>query len=109
MADYLYTADGAPQGFRLGSYIYGLDGKAIGRVWAERAYRLDGAYVGALLKNMVVDKPSVSRRNLPPLPHPSDVRPAVGAEPRRPLGDQMPDVFALLTAGADEADEAAER
>lgn len=105
MADYIYSTQGAPQGFRLGSYIYELSGRAIGRVWAERAHRLDGTYVGALLKNMVVDKPSVSRRNLPPLPYPGDAPPAVGAEARRPLGDQLPDIFYLLTASADEVDE----
>jgi hypothetical protein len=70
MADFIYNAEGRAQGFRLGSNIYALDGTPVGRVWAERAYRFDGSYVGALFKNMVVDKPSVSKRNLPSLPRP---------------------------------------
>lgn len=99
MADYIFTAEGQPQGFRLGSYIYTLDGVAVGRVWAERAYRLDGSYVGAMFKNMVVDKPSVSKRSLPPLPYPGDAAPISGAESRRPVLLPYPDVFHLLGEG----------
>jgi hypothetical protein len=97
MADYIYDAQGLPKGFRLGAFIYALDGSAIGRVWAEKAYRLDGTYVGAVVKNMVVDKPSVSRRNMPPVADPGPARPpAGGAESRRPVGDNVIDVFHLL-------------
>jgi hypothetical protein len=104
MADYLYDAQGLPKGFRLGAYIYALDGAAIGRVWAEKAYRLDGTYVGAVVKNMIVDKASVSRRNMPPIADPGPAQPpAGGAESRRPVGDNVVDVFHLLLEPAEVA------
>jgi hypothetical protein len=102
MADFIYNAEGRAQGFRLGSNIYALDGTPVGRVWAERAYRFDGSYVGALFKNMVVDKPSVSKRNLPSLPRPPAVDPAISAEMRRPVILEFPDVFHLLLDRSDE-------
>jgi hypothetical protein len=102
MADFIYNAEGRAQGFRLGSNIYALDGTPVGRVWAERAYRFDGSYVGALFKNMVVDKPSVSKRNLPSLPRPAAVEPAISAEMRRPVTLEFPDVFHLLLDRSDE-------
>ena len=102
MADFIYNAEGRAQGFRLGSNIYALDGTPVGRVWAERAYRFDGSYVGALFKNMVVDKPSVSKRNLPSLPRPAAVEPAISGEMRRPVILEFPDVFHLLLDRSDE-------
>lgn len=108
MADFIYNADGQAQGFRLGSNIYALDGTPVGRVWAERAYKFDGSYVGALFKNMVVDKPSVSKRNLPSVPRPAAIDPAIGAETRRPINLEFPDVFhLLLERSEDELEEAA--
>ena len=106
MADYIYDAQGQPRGFRLGAFIYALDGEAIGRVWAEKAYRLDGTYVGAVVKNMVVDKPSVSRRNMPAVQNPGPAQPpAGGAESRRPVGDNVVDVFHLLLEPASDPPE----
>lgn len=102
MADYIFNADGRPQGFRLGSHIYTLDGTPVGRAWAEKAYRLDGTYVGAILKNMVVDKPNASKRNLPPAPRPAPARPVVDPEGRRPVNDAGEDVFYLLLENEDE-------
>ena len=96
MADYIFNAEGRPQGFRLGSHIYTLDGTPVGRAWAEKAYRLDGTYVGAILKNMVVDKPNASKRNLPPAARPPQARPVVDPENRRPVNDAGEDVFHLL-------------
>lgn len=104
MADYFFNAQGKPQGFRLGAVIYALDGTPLGRVWAEKAYRFDGTYVGALLKNMVVDKPAVSRRNLPPVAPPAPARPIEGTESRRPVGDNLADVFHLLSVVYEQED-----
>lgn len=87
-----------PQGFRLGAIIYALDGTPFGRVWAEKAYRFDGSYVGALVKNMVVEKAAVSRRDLPPVTPPAPERPMEPAESRRPMNDRVEDVFHLLSA-----------
>ena len=105
MADYIYNAEGRPQGFRLSSYIYTLDGTAVGRVWAEKAYTLDGKYVGALSKGMVVDKPNVSKRDLPPIPHPGNAQPVRNAESRRPISDSLVDVFHLLLPSREEEKE----
>ena len=102
MADYIFNAEGTAQGFRLGSHIYTLDGIPVGRAWAEKAYRLDGTYVGAILKNMVVDKPNPSKRNLPPAPRPANARPIVDPESRRPVSDAGGDVFYLLLEGETE-------
>jgi hypothetical protein len=102
MADFIYNSEGQAQGFRLGSNIYALNGTPVGRVWAERAYRFDGSYVGALFKNMVVDKPSVSKRNLPSLPRPPAVEPATSAEMRRPVVLEYLDVFHLLLDHSEE-------
>ena len=96
MADFIYNSEGRPQGFRLGSFIYDLDGAALGRVWAERVYRFDGSYVGVLFKNMVADKPSVSKRTLPPHARPENVAPISNIEGRRPIPNEYPDVFHML-------------
>jgi hypothetical protein len=99
MADFLYSTEGSPQGFRLGAFIYAMDGTPLGRVFAEKAYRLDGAYVGAVINNMIVDRPGVSRQSRPPAPAPAAVAPPRNAEPRRPVGEAFPDCFALLADG----------
>jgi hypothetical protein len=91
MADFIYNPDGVPQGFRLSNHIYDLTGTAVGRVWAEKVYRLDGGYVGALVNNMVVDKPLVSRRVLQPVMLPAHAPPPSGAERRRPVGTSYPE------------------
>lgn len=96
MADFLYTTEGEPQGFRLGAHIYAMDGRPVGRVFAEKAYRLDGAYVGAVINNMVLDRPGVSRQGRPPTPAPTPVPPPRGAERRRPVCESFADCFALL-------------
>ena len=97
MADFLYSSEGRPQGFRLGSHIYAIDGTPVGRVFAEKAYRLDGHYVGALVNSMVVDRPDVSRRSLPSAPPPPRGVPPVNAEARHPIGESFPDCFGHLT------------
>lgn len=100
MADYIYSAEGRPQGFRLSNHIYGMDGAPVGRVWAEKVYSLAGDYVGALVNNMVVDKPGLSRRNLAPIALPANEATPRGAEYRRPVGETYPDAFHLLMAPA---------
>ena len=96
MADYIFNGDGAAQGFRLGPYLYNLAGKAVGRVSAERVYKLSGEYVGELFKNMVVEKPTGARRNLPPVPYPGDADPPP-ADTSRGAGDHnFPAVFQRL-------------
>jgi hypothetical protein len=97
MADFIYNSEGRAQGFRVGSNIYALDGSAIGRVWAERAYRFDGTYVGVLFKNMVVDKPTGSRRSLPPVSAPPRMASPGSADIRRAINLDYPDVFHLLS------------
>lgn len=99
MADFIYNSEGRAQGFRVGSHIYALDGSAIGRVWAERAYRFDGSYVGVVFKNMVVDKPTGSRRSLPPVSPPPKMASPGSAEIRRAINLDFPDVFHLLLEG----------
>lgn len=101
MADFIYNQEGHAQGFRVGSVIYDLGGRAVGRVWAERAYRFDGSYVGVLYKNMVVDKPIVSRRNLPPISAPPNVASVPDPDPRRPINHGFEDVFHLLGHGSE--------
>lgn len=97
MADYLYTTDGRPQGFRLGAYVYAMDGIPLGRVFAEKAYRLDGHYVGAVINNMIVDRPGVSRRPRPPeAGTPPRAAPPPNNDRRRPIGESFPDCFARL-------------
>jgi hypothetical protein len=100
MADYLYTTEGRPQGFRLGSYIYAMDGLPLGRVFAEKAYRFDGTYVGAVINNMLVDRPGISRRSRPPEPAPPHAAPAHNAEQRRPVCETFPDCFERLAEEA---------
>jgi hypothetical protein len=100
MADLIYAADGSPRGFRLSNFIYAMSGEPVGRVFAEKAYRLDGSYVGALINSMIVDKPAVSRRNLPAVPPPPAVPPLHG-EPRRPIGQTHADCFDRLLEPAD--------
>jgi hypothetical protein len=97
MADFIYNAEGDAQGFRLSNHIYDLAGVPLGRVWAEKVYDLHGEYVGALVNNMVVDKPAVSRKALQPVPRPPHTTPASRAESRRPVGTSYPDVFHLLS------------
>ena len=96
MADPIYAADGRPQGFRLDDNIYGLDGTPLGRVWAEKVYTFAGEYVGAIFNNMVVDRPNVSRRRLPPVPVPEPAAARGGSEARRPLAVPFADCFDLL-------------
>jgi hypothetical protein len=96
MADYLYTSEGSPQGFRLGPYIYAMDGTPVGRIFAEKAYRLDGTYVGAVINNMIVDRPGVSRRSRTPEPAPPRAAAPSGAEQRRPVCETFSDCFELL-------------
>jgi hypothetical protein len=98
MADYIYTSEGRPQGFRLSNHIYTLDGTPVGRVFAEKAYCLDGTYVGMIVNNMVVDRSDVSRRSLPPSLSPPRAAPPSGGETRRPIGEAFPDAFGLLVA-----------
>ena len=102
MADFIYNSEGRAQGFRVGSHIYALNGTAIGRVWAERAYRFDGTYVGVLFKNMVVDKPTASRRSLPPISAPPRMASPGSADIRRAINLEYPDVFHLLTFESEE-------
>ena len=96
MADYIYNQEGRAQGFRVGPYLYDLSGKAVGRVSAERVYRLDGTYVGELLKNMVVEKPTGARRNLPPIDYPGDANPPPADTSRGSSAHGFPDVFNRL-------------
>ena len=96
MADYIYAADGRPRGFRLSNFIYNLEGVPVGRVWAEKAYSLSGRYVGAIVNHMIVDKPAVSRRDLPPISTPATVVAPPNAESRRPMGEEFADVFDRL-------------
>lgn len=108
MADYLYSTDGVPQGFRIGPWIYRMDGRPVGRTFAEKAYRLDGSYVGAVINNMVVDRPGVSSRGLAPCDAPPPAAAPPSAETRRPVGETYPDCFERLLepevdAGADGA------
>ncbi|HEX4739332.1 MAG TPA: hypothetical protein VH331_17420 [Allosphingosinicella sp.] len=98
MADYLYTSDGSPRAFRLGDDIHGMDGIPIGRVFAEKAYRLDGTYVGAVVNNMIVDRPGVSRRSRAPAPAPPRAGPPPRPEQRRPICETYPDCFERLLA-----------
>ena len=107
MADFIYSAEGRPQGFRLSNHIYAMDGAPVGRVWAEKVYTLAGDYVGAMVNNMVVDKPGLSRRSLAPLALPASETPPRGAENRRPVGETYPDAFSLLTAPAHSEEEPA--
>lgn len=96
MADYLYSSEGFPKGFRLGDHIYAMDGEPIGRVFAEKAFTLEGHYVGLIVNNMVLDKPGVSRRSMPPSPAPEPAAPAHGAGSRRPVCEAYADCFDLL-------------
>lgn len=100
MADYIFNSDGRAQGFRVGPYLYDLSGKAVGRVSAERVYKLSGEYVGELFKNMVVEKPTGVRRNLPAIAYPGDADPPP-ADTSRGAGDHsFPDVFERLVGGS---------
>ena len=101
MADYLYSSDGSPRAFRLGDHIHDLAGIPIGRVFAEKAYRLDGTYVGAVVNNMIVDRPGVSRRSRAPEPAPPAAVPPPGAGLRRPVCETFPDCFERLVASSE--------
>lgn len=96
MVDYIFNEEGRPQGFRLGPYLHDLAGKAVGRISAERVYKLDGEYVGELFKNMVVEKPTGVRRNLPSIPYPGDADPPPADTSRRAGEHNYPDVFQRL-------------
>ncbi len=100
MADYIYASDGEPRGYRLSNFIYALDGVPLGRVFAEKAYRFDGTYAGALINNMVVDKPDVSKRSIPAAAPPPAMAPVRGAETRRPIGTYYADCFERLLSPA---------
>ena len=102
MADFIFNSQGKAHGFRLSSCLYSLEGEPVGRVWAERVYRFDGTYVGALFRNMVVDKPMVTTRGLPPTAPPPWVKPLPGAESRRAIELPYQDVFYLLKASPSE-------
>jgi hypothetical protein len=104
MADYIYTSEGRPQGFRRGDHIYAMDGIPLGRVWAEKAYSLAGDYVGAVINNMVVDRPGVSTRAIKPVSRPDNAVPPHGAEARRPIGEPLADCFHLLLEVAGRSD-----
>src|SRR5688500_10240336 len=98
MADLIYTAEGRPQGFRLNHHIFDLAGTPVGKVFAEKAYSLAGTYIGAIVNNMVLDKPGLSRRSLPPSPAPPNATPpAMGR--RRPVCERFADCFPDLAAG----------
>jgi hypothetical protein len=96
VADFIYSSEGRPQGFRLSSHIFAIDGTPIGRVFAEKVYSFAGDYVGMLLNNMILDKPDVSRRRLPPSPAPARAQPFGGGEARRPVCEAFPDAFPVL-------------
>ena len=96
MADYLYTSMGEPQGFRLGDFIFAMDGRPIGKVFAEKAYALDGEYVGLIVNNMVLNKPGVSRRNMPPVTNLPPAEPPRLGEHRRPVCEAYADCFERL-------------
>ncbi len=98
MADFIFDAEGRAQGFRWGSYLYTLGGKAVGRVIAERAFDLDGRYVGAVYRNMVVDKPGYVPRDLGPVAYPGDVDPPQPPDFRHSPGHDYQDMFHRLVA-----------
>jgi len=103
VADYLYSTEGVPQGFRIGQWIYRMDGRPVGRTFAEKAYRLDGSYVGAVINNMVVDRPGVSTRSIAPCEPPPAATTPPAAETRRPVGEAYPDCFERLLEPEDDA------
>ena len=41
MADYIYSTQGSPQGFRLGDYLYAMDGTPLAKVFAEKVAAAD--------------------------------------------------------------------
>lgn len=102
MADYIYDTHGSPRGFRLSDYIYAMDGTPLAKVFAEKVYNLGGDYVGLIMNNMVLDRPGVSRRSMPPSSRPEPVAPVHGAECRRPICEAYADCFDLLTPPARE-------
>ena len=106
MADYIYSTQGSPQGFRLGDYLYALDGTPLAKVFAEKVFNFSGDYVGLIMNNMVLDKPGVSRRSMPPASIPAPANPVHGAERRRPICEAFPDCFDLLSHPADDAESA---
>jgi hypothetical protein len=108
MADLIYDAGGEPRGFRLGHTIFTLSGEPVARVWAERAYTFEGAYIGALFKEMVVDKPGVASRPLPPQPKPAPAAPLKGAGPRAPVLCPYEDIWDRAVVQGEARPQAAE-
>jgi hypothetical protein len=102
MADYIYSSQGSPQGFRLGDYLYAMDGTPLAKVFAEKVFDFNGDYVGLIMNNMVLDKPGVSRRSMPPASIPGPATPVHAAERRRPICEAYPDCFDLLTLPAED-------
>ena len=100
MADFIYDTRGSPRGFRLGAYIYALDGTPLAKVFAEKVFNLAGDYVGLIMNSMVLDRPGLSRRSMPPSSRPSPVAPMHGAECRRPICEAYADCFDRLTEPA---------
>ena len=103
MADYIYSTQGSPQGFRLGDYLYALDGTPLAKVFAEKVFNFSGDYVGLIMNNMVLDRPGVSRRSMPPASIPAPATPVHGAERRRPICEAYPDCFDLLALPTEDA------
>jgi hypothetical protein len=52
------------------------------------------------MNSMVLDKPGLSRRSMPPSSRPAPVAPIHGAECRRPICEAYADCFDLLTEPA---------
>ena len=82
MAMYVYSTDGEPIGFLWETCIHDLDGRPLGRIIGSRVHRFDGSYVGEWYKEMVVERPGIAARALPPIAVPPP-RPSPGRSWRR--------------------------
>jgi hypothetical protein len=101
MAMYVYSTEGEPVGFLYETFIHDLDGAPLGRIIGSRVHRLDGAYVGEWYKEMVVERPSVRPRALPPVaPPPHRVSPGPSWRRRAVVDYGYPDIFHRLRQGA---------